>query len=871
MIRPYLAIIRDSFRSVIASYVLYVILILIAISLLILAPLRITETVSWKMLWTDVESPQRLVSYLVEKGSTGKDKRVAHVWDQLSDSLQKDLKSAISDEKKTSTRPSAPKTSANKDDKSNANATREPTDETKTEAETKSEPTDSNQPNSKTDNSGDQPSDQDQTSEPALDPTASEPSHQDAARGMEASAGVMDSLLGELNVLLTKRDFYQEEIFPTRRLSPKVHTLLEEGVDNLSDLKVKRLNRLLLDSAFKRRVKPATDVQLDWYYLHWHLEMFTANLTSDEFSALVRGLFGTYGKWVMSIGILVALLVTSTIIPEMLEAGSINLLLSKPVYRWGLLLTKFIGGCALIFLCASLFFVGLYLWLGIQLKTWDSSLLISIPVYVVVFAMYYSVSVLAGLLFRSPILSVVFAILFWVACFAVGVTYGQLNAIQSNVAEKKLLATDHELFMFDILQQGHRWSDDGWEPIMDEHKSEEEKALGVAANFISIETLTTTPLDQLADFPSPVFSPTEQRLFTGNAGIHTMMLGSVRYDFVSANEQNSWQRNKLGRLPSGTTELFFDEGKHILAVTDDMEVHEFTIKSPPTAPPTDEPSSETAETKATKTRSRRIFESVSDIPKRTILRHTAVDFNPARHEFACYSEGTLSVVHRNDEQTFVPRGEQMLAELDNTQMTAFVSYRGDALLVGLGNGKLYQLDPESLEVIHTGEVDRQMAILNMEMSADGKYAAIVLKDGTLKLYDTETQQFVSAGSIGDQGDITAVSFDLTNRLWTINRFRDTTAYSLPDQSVEVENAVELAWLSWAFRKIVRPLYYVFPKPGEFYKVVEGLSTVRTPYDEEVDLTKKSQTYDPWEPLRSGFIFTAIVLAFSCFIFQRKDF
>ena len=49
-----------------------------------------------------------------------------------------------------------------------------------------------------------------------------------------------------------------------------------------------------------------------------------------------------------------------------------------------------------------------------------------------VFAIYYSVSALVGLLYRSPILSVVATFVFWATCFAVGTTYQSTHAIMQN-------------------------------------------------------------------------------------------------------------------------------------------------------------------------------------------------------------------------------------------------------------------------------------------------------------------------------------------------------------------------------------------------------------------------------------------------------
>ena len=43
---------------------------------------------------------------------------------------------------------------------------------------------------------------------------------------------------------------------------------------------------------------------------------------------------------------------------------------------------------------------GTWLWLGLALEIWDRAFLYSIPLYILVFAVYYSVSVFVGILYR---------------------------------------------------------------------------------------------------------------------------------------------------------------------------------------------------------------------------------------------------------------------------------------------------------------------------------------------------------------------------------------------------------------------------------------------------------------------------------------
>ena len=88
--RPYLAIIKDSFRAAFASHVLYVLLGLITLLLIAIAPFHYQEVLDWQIkLREHVANPQLLVERLV----AGKDQnpKIKSVWDSLSADLQKEL------------------------------------------------------------------------------------------------------------------------------------------------------------------------------------------------------------------------------------------------------------------------------------------------------------------------------------------------------------------------------------------------------------------------------------------------------------------------------------------------------------------------------------------------------------------------------------------------------------------------------------------------------------------------------------------------------------------------------------------------------------------------------------------------------------
>jgi len=75
-----------------------------------------------------------------------------------------------------------------------------------------------------------------------------------------------------------------------------------------------------------------------------------------------------------------------------------------------------------------------------------------------------------------------------------------------------------------------------------------------------------------------------------------------------------------------------------------------------------------------------------------------------------------------------------------------------------------------------------------------------------------------------------------------------------------------------YRMVVRPLYRIWPKPGEFYKVVTYLSSSgSSATNRAVDLRQQPKYQNPFAPLTSGLAFMAVMLLISCVYFSRKDY
>ncbi len=206
----------------------------------------------------------------------------------------------------------------------------------------------------------------------------------------------------------------------------KRRELLERGIDTLSEDDLARLNRLLIETPYEEYFRPQPPKQIFITYFGFKISppiRASEKLVKQIIEQIV--LPAVIGVLVGFIGVLAAILVTAPIIPQMFDPGSLSLLLSKPVSRSLMFLAKFVGGCAFILINVTYLIVGLWGIVGLRLGIWSQGLLLCIPIFLFLFAIYYSVSAFSGVIWRNAVVCVVMTVLFWLACTVVGIDQGR--------------------------------------------------------------------------------------------------------------------------------------------------------------------------------------------------------------------------------------------------------------------------------------------------------------------------------------------------------------------------------------------------------------------------------------------------------------
>ena len=135
--------------------------------------------------------------------------------------------------------------------------------------------------------------------------------------------------------------------------------------------------------------------------------MSTSTFYKFQFTTWAAPYWLTWGTTVL------ALISTAGIIPDLISSGTIEPVLSKPISRTRLFLTKYLTGLLFVFGQIAVFTVGCFLVLGIRGGSWEIGLFLAIPIVLAFYSYLFSVCAFVGLLTRSTIAALLLTFLFW--------------------------------------------------------------------------------------------------------------------------------------------------------------------------------------------------------------------------------------------------------------------------------------------------------------------------------------------------------------------------------------------------------------------------------------------------------------------------
>ncbi len=126
---------------------------------------------------------------------------------------------------------------------------------------------------------------------------------------------------------------------------------------------------------------------------------------SQDVSNMVRKVHGAIAGVLYVFGMFLAILASAGLIPTIFEPGRIELLLSKPVERYHILLGRYLG--TLLLIGANIFYPVLALWIifGIKTGVWTAEFLYSSVLTLFTFSVYLAVVLLIGVVWESAVIA----------------------------------------------------------------------------------------------------------------------------------------------------------------------------------------------------------------------------------------------------------------------------------------------------------------------------------------------------------------------------------------------------------------------------------------------------------------------------------
>ncbi|MCH7573378.1 MAG: ABC transporter permease [Planctomycetes bacterium] len=195
-----------------------------------------------------------------------------------------------------------------------------------------------------------------------------------------------------------------------------------------------------------------TDKGMTIAYGIWEIEgPFTTN--SPLTRPFYMGVFSYFivNIWMTWAATILALVSTTSIYPDFLAGGAIDIVLSKPISRLKLFVCKYIASLLFVILQVTIFSAGIFLCVGLRLGEWNPKIFLAIPIITIFFSYLFSFNVLTGIVTRSSLTALLLTILFWFGIAGLATTEEILHTIKveqgisARESEKKIENTTAKL------------------------------------------------------------------------------------------------------------------------------------------------------------------------------------------------------------------------------------------------------------------------------------------------------------------------------------------------------------------------------------------------------------------------------------------
>lgn len=653
------------------------------------------------------------------------------------------------------------------------------------------------------------------------------------------------------NALLDSDEWHSPELWVGTPRIGELRELDERPSEELSAQLRQRRARLRLEAALPGAFRPRPERSLVITYVGLESPAVLP-LSREQFIDLLNQfVFPLTLYYLLGVGaVFVGVLVTAPIIPEMLQPGSLHLLLSKPVSRAGLYLSKFVGGCAFVLLCVALLVSGLWLIAGFRLGIWNHRLLYCIPIFVFLFAVYYSVSALAALRWRSAIVAVVLTVLFWFGCFAVGMTAAMFDTLVTGPAKVHGVAVAGDSLFVSTASGG---------------------LSRLAPESEAYETLLPSSFNNRHRIIGPVVLADGRVAAARVPQNQFNVFGSEDVNLIILDRDHEWAQQIGLQLPAGTSELraAHDGGLFAAGTGGIFYASGDTLIAPADAP-------EQPRRGGLLGGIQRLLGEPADGFTRvtpasvTMAPPAAFATVPESDALVVYSRGRLVRLHPSGSSapwTIVAETE---TAGDVTLETGLAATERQ-VVIARSDEPLRTFSTADLEPLGEIPFPDSVTVVDLHASPAAEQIALTLSDQRAALLRFDTGSALEFPDLPNQGRIEAVAWDPSGTLWLAHHVDRLMAVDAVSGAVESERQPERdLWRlidAWA----ITPLRSIVPQTGELSEavtaIISGRQDLAIPTGREV----QREQLDAVRPLVTCGAFTVVMLLVGCLYIYRQDF
>jgi len=679
------------------------------------------------------------------------------------------------------------------------------------------------------------------------------------ARGSRHPGSGRFLIVNAINGLLEKPDFYDPVAFESVELD---EDLRSTDADSLSAEERTNKNLRRLEQAFSRYVSVSERSALSMTYAGFDLTGPLPILPSQ-----IKPIVDFYLSWMLWLflgfgGVFAALLFTATLIPRTFEPGEISLLLSKPVHRSFLFLTKFFGGCVFTLVCASLLVTGLWLLLGLRLSMWRIELFWCIPVYIFLFAIFFSVSAFLGAVWRNAIVSLILVISFWFGLTVVGIAHSSMNEfVVKNRRVTEIASNGGQVFAVDGSRSVHRWNSavGDWIPVQRAESNEKIPAFLQRLVFSGNRFRVSVSHDGQQIL---ALQPTLSRM--GGIGPSMVLSGHAAEEYELQPElQTPESMFGIFQTPEGEAILPGTRGVYrFVGQTEQERKAQTFFKSILGG--------------LLSSTSKTAFETLTEKDFPLITTGSSVAFNPTNSNLVALNAGEIRRIDRTADGKYVAGVSKDL----QWKESAILAIGANLLVIARADGKVLAMDAGTLDQIAESSLPAGETPRVVECSADGRSAAVLTHRGTVLVYDDADHKFLSWAP-RESGYASAIAFDENSRLMVVDHHRSVRIYDVATQSSvdQLLGSVDLPCR--IFDYVLSPVYTVLPKPGDLDNAVQWILTGEKSVAIENDahqagniranLEAERVTFNVWNAILSNLAFITVMLGLGCLYIARSDF